>query len=116
LIQASRYLRFDTILADPGFDAESNHRLARERLGIRSTLIPVNLRGGQKPARGKYRQQMERHFPRRIYNHRWQIESNFSRHKRLLGSALRARNESSRERECFLRSLTHNLMILKRVA
>ena len=49
----------------------------------------------------------------RIYNHRWQVESVFSRNKRLLGSALRNHSESARQRECLLRALTHNLMIIR---
>jgi hypothetical protein len=49
---------------------------------------------------------------RRIYGQRWQVESAFSRHKRLLGAALRARSHAARERECFLRVLTHNIMLL----
>ena len=36
----------------------------------------------------------------------------FSRHKRLLGSALRGKSDASREHECYLRVLTHNLMLL----
>jgi hypothetical protein len=35
-----------------------------------------------------------------------------SRHKRRLGSALGGRSDASRERECQLRVLTHNLMLL----
>jgi Transposase DDE domain len=34
----------DTLLADGAFDAEHNHALARRRLGIRGTLIPLNRR------------------------------------------------------------------------
>jgi transposase len=49
---------------------------------------------------------------RRVYGQRWQAASVFSRTKRLLGAALRARSEESRERECLLRVLTHNLMLL----
>ena len=49
---------------------------------------------------------------RRVYGQRWQAESAFSRHKRRLGSALRGKSDESRERECFLRVLTHNLMLL----
>jgi transposase len=49
---------------------------------------------------------------RRVYGQRWQAESAISRHKRRLGSALSAKSEASRERECYLRVLTHNLMIL----
>lgn len=43
---------------------------------------------------------------------RWQVESAFSRHKRLLGDALRSRSFPAWERECCLRVLTQNLMIL----
>jgi len=59
---------------------------------------------------------MKKHFDKELYNQRWQIESAFSRNKRLSGSALKARTEQSRERECFLRILTHNLMIIRRAA
>jgi hypothetical protein len=59
---------------------------------------------------------MKRRFPKRIYGNRWQVESVISRHKRLLGSALRSRNYAAQKRECLLRVLTHDLMILKRVA
>jgi|GEM_PF-6726307 len=85
VIQASRYVHFDRLLGDAGFDAEPNHRLAREILGIRSTVIPVNRRrGSHKLLRGKYRVQMARRFPCRIYHQCLQIESNFSQHWRYL--------------------------------
>jgi hypothetical protein len=117
LLQADRYVHFDRILGDAGFDAEPNHRLAREELGIRSTVIPINPRRGVgESPQGKYRSQMARCFPCRLYHNRLQIESNFSRHKRLLGSALRSRSRWSRVRECYLRILTHNAMILRRAA
>jgi hypothetical protein len=40
------------------------------------------------------------------------LASAFPRHKRLLGSAPRGRSDAARERECYLRVLTHDLMIL----
>ena len=49
---------------------------------------------------------------RRVYGQRWQVESAFSRHKRLLDAALRGRSKESRARECYPRVLTHNLMLL----
>jgi transposase len=55
---------------------------------------------------------MRRHFPKRQYRQRAQVESAFSRHKRLLGEALRARSDAAREREGYLRVLTHNIMLL----
>jgi hypothetical protein len=55
---------------------------------------------------------MRRRFHKRKYGQRWQVESAISRHKRLLGAALRSRSFPAQERECYLRVLTHNLMIL----
>ena len=101
------------LLADAGFDAEANHRICREELGIRSTVIPVNVRGPEaSKIRGHYRRQMQENFPKRKYRQRWQVESVISRMKRRLGHALRARDEHSRMTECFFRVLTYNLMIL----
>jgi hypothetical protein len=119
--QASLVVTWDRLLADAAFDSEENHRLCREDLGVRSTVIPLNRRnGGRKWPQARYRRQMKRRFrkkprgsrSRRVYGQRWQVESAFSRHKRLLDSALRGRSDESRKRECYLRVLTHNLMLL----
>jgi len=81
----------------------------------------TNRRGrGRKWPQTKYRRQMVKRFRkkprgarhRRVYGQRWQVESAFSRHKRRLGSSLGGRSDASRERECHLRVLTHNLMLL----
>jgi DDE family transposase len=113
LCQASLAVRWRRLLADAAFDSEANHRLCREALGIRSTVIPINRRAqGRKWPKTRYRRQMKKRFPKRKYGQRWQAESAFSRHKRLLDSALRSRSEPARERECYLRVLTHNLMLL----
>ena len=120
LLKATWQLDIDRLLADGGYDSEINHRIAREALGIRSTVINLNRRGksiGRRPsprkwARTRYRRQMYRCFHRRKYRQRWQAESVISRFKRRLGSALRARSDQSRERESDLRVFTHNLMIL----
>jgi hypothetical protein len=107
---------WDRVLGDAAFDSEEHHRLCREDLGVRSTVIPINRRSqGRKWPKTKYRRQMKGRFHRRKYGQRWQAESAFSRHKRLLGSALRGRSEQSRERECYLRVLTHDLMLLAAV-
>ena len=123
--QASRGVTWDRVLADAAFDSEESHRLCREGLGVRSTVIPLNRRGrGRRWPKTRYRRQTVKRFrkkPRgsrhkRVYGQRWQVESAFSRHKRLLGAALRARSDVARERECFLRVLTHNVMLLAAVA
>lgn len=120
LLLASLGITWDRVLADAAFDSEAHHRQAREGLGIRSSVIPINSRGYHGEPGGKYRSQMPRHFrPRdegsrhkRVYGQRWQAESAFSRHKRRLGSAVHGRSDDSRKRECYLRVLTHNLMLL----
>lgn len=121
MAQASLAVGWDRVLADAAFDSEEHHRYAREELGVRSTVIPLNRRGnGRKWPKTRYRRQMVKRFrkkpkgtrSRRVYGRRWQAESAFSRHKRQLGSALAGKSDESRERECRLRVLTHNLMIL----
>jgi transposase len=106
-------VHFDRLLADAAYDAEHNHLLCRQELGIRSTVIPLNERGGYGPPKTKYRAQMSRRFSRSIYGQRWQVESAISRNKRLLGSAVRACTHKTQAQECLVRVLTHNLMILR---
>jgi len=115
--QAVQNLGIDRLFGDAAYDAENHHRLAREELGIRSTVIPVNRRSSkitQTRPKGRYRRRMHARFPNRLYGRRWHVESAFSQHKRRLGSALRSQTHQSRSAECLLRVLTHNLMILWR--
>jgi hypothetical protein len=120
MAQASLAVGWDRVLADAAFDSEAHHAYAREEPGIRSTVIPINPRGHAGVPGGKYRGQMPRRFTpkpdgsryRRVFGQRWQAESAFSRHKRRLGSALGGKTDASRERECRLRVLTHNVMLL----
>jgi hypothetical protein len=114
--QAVSHLPIDRLLGDAGYDGEHNHRLAREELGIRSTVIALNKRNTRKWPKTRYRRQMNKRFHRRIYGHRWHIEAAISQNKRRLGSALRSRKDTTRESECMLRVLTHDLMILRRAA
>jgi hypothetical protein len=118
---AAARVRLDTLLGGAAFDGEHHHAHARGELGVRSTVFPVSRRGGGTgPVRGTYRRQMARRFrpkpegsrSRRVYGQRWQAESAFSRHKRLLGSALRARLWDNQVGETLLRVVVHNLMIL----
>jgi DDE family transposase len=118
--EAGQHAPWDRLLADAAYDAEAHHETARF-FGIRSAVISLNRRGaGRRWPRTKYRRQMVRRFRkkprgsrhRRVYGQRWQAESVFSRNKRLLGAALRGCSDEARERECLLRVLTHNLMLL----
>lgn len=111
--EAVDHMPIKQLLADAGYDSESNHCICRQELDIASTVIPVNDRNRKYNAtKGKYRSQMSRRFPKRLFGNRWQVESVFSRFKRKLGYALRATTQQSRETECLVRVMTYNLMIL----
>jgi hypothetical protein len=109
----------DELLGDKGYDAEHNHRLCREGLGMRSTLIPTRRKSKLSADRSwpvtPYRREMKRRIHHSDFGQRWQVESAFSRHKRVLGSALRARSWLMQQWECQLRVLTHNLMLVAAV-
>ncbi|UCD49554.1 MAG: IS5 family transposase [Phycisphaerales bacterium] len=100
------------ILADAGYDSESNHRFARDQHNIRSTIPPTHGRPTTKPFRGKYRRLMQRGFNRDTYGQRWQVETVFSMIKRNQGDVLRARAYWSQNREMLLKVLTHNIGII----
>jgi Transposase DDE domain len=111
--QAAGLLPLDTALADAAYDAEHNHRLCREDLGVRDTVIPRNPRNtGRRWPKAPYRRAMRRRFPHDPHHQRWHAESGFSQHKRRLGSALTARGDDAQGRELVLRVLAHNLMLV----
>jgi hypothetical protein len=105
-----------TILADAGFDSEANHELARDEWGLQS-LIPAA--HGRPPAgepSGRYRKQMKRHLGQSRYGQRWQVETVYSMIKRLSGEVVNARTYWRRCRLLLLKTLTHNISILRRHA
>ena len=112
--QATQQITWTGLLADAGYDAEHNHRLCRETLGIPTTLIALNKRATRRQwPKTTYRRQMKRNFSKARYHQRWHIESAIARHKRRLGCVIQARSLKAQLREGYLRVITHNLMILK---
>lgn len=109
-------VRLQTILADAGYDSESNHQHARCRRQVRSYMPATTGRPG--PATGYWRRLMQRRLRtqrlRRKYGYgqRWQSECGFSMVKRRLGSQVAARSYWAQMRELWLMVLTHNTMIL----
>jgi hypothetical protein len=110
-----------TVVADAGYDAEHNHELARQDMGLRS-IMPATI--GRKPAgddriRTRWRRRMRKLLATKLsrrrcgYSQRWQSETVNSMMKRNLGSALRGKTPASRKRDLRLKVLTHNLMILR---
>ena len=115
---ATRRVRIAKLVADAGYESESNHVYCREHLGIAS-IIPTTTRGrrradGQpRPTNGRYRRQMAEEFDKEVYGQRWQVETVFSMIKRNLGSSLRGRTYWSQCRDMMLLALVHNIMILR---
>lgn len=112
MAQAAALLAFRAVVADAGYDAEHVHVFCRQALGIRATAVRLNPRTARRWPRTRYRREMRRKFPWRLYHRRQQAESIFSQHKRRLGSALTARRAQHQAEEQILRVLTHNLQIL----
>ena len=80
---------------------------------MRTLIPPTQGRPTSKLSTGRWRRVMATRFNDEKYGQRWQIETVNSMIKRMLGSALRARNYWSQHREIVLRVLTHNVMILR---
>jgi transposase len=100
------------VLADAGYDSESNHRFARDTNNIKSTIPPKHGRPTTKPFLGKYRRLMQQEFEKEIFGQRWQVETCFSMIKRNQGEALLSKSDCAQNREMMLKVLTHNIAII----
>jgi DDE family transposase len=103
--------RIGTILADAGYDSESNHRFCRDGCGVRSVIATGIGRPSRKPAAGAYRRRMKRYRDYR-FGQRWQIEATVSMIKRNLGAAVAARSFAMQCKEVMLKVLAHNIMLI----
>ncbi len=112
---------------DPrGIENDSSGRWLRQRsesrVGPRRIGHPVvdPRRRGRPACRrdepaGRYRKQMKRHLGQSRYGQRWQIETVNSMIKRLTGEVVNARTYWRRCRLLLLKTLTHNISILRRL-
>ena len=110
--QAAARVKLKTVLADAGYDSESNHQFAREEMELRTVIPPKHGRPSNKPAKGKYRRMMQTRFDEECYRKRSQVETVMSMIKRRQGSFCKGKTYWSRCRELHLMVLTHNIMIL----
>ena len=111
-----RHPRLRTVLADAGFDSESNHRIARLDMNVRSIIKTGIGRPGKHGPSGYYRRIMSKQLKRsqrgRPYGQRAQAETVNSMLKRNTGDALRSRSPKARRSEQLLRVLAHNIALL----
>ena len=80
------------MVADAGYDSESNHRFARESCGVRTIIPAKHGRPTSKPASGHYRRLMQVRFDTEAYRDRAQIETVVSMIKRNQLSFVRGRS------------------------
>jgi IS5 family transposase len=107
------HVRVRHLLADAGYDSESNHRYARDEHGILTTIPAKIGRPTSKPPNGYFRRLMHHTLPtRQYYGQRWQIETVNSMIKRNQGDAIRATSYHAEQREMRLAALVHNICIL----
>ena len=115
LYDAWRRAPVKTVVADGGYDSESNHRIARLDLGVRSIIPPVMGRPSQKQPSGYYRRLMKRRFKNKsdatVYGQRARSESVNSAIKRNLGEHLRSIRPDRQQQELMLRAIVHTLML-----
>jgi hypothetical protein len=111
-----RHPRLRVVLADAGYDSESNHRIARHDMNVRSIIKTGAGRPGKKPPIGYYRRLMKKQLRGsqrgKKFGQRAQAETVNSMLKRNLGDALRSRSPRARKNEQLLRVLTHNIALL----
>ena len=100
----------EQLLADAGYDSESNHEACRERWEMESVIPPLIGRPTDKLPSGKYRYLMKTDFPEEAYGQRWQVETVNAQAKRHLGSSVSARDEDARLRELSLKSLSFDFL------
>ena len=113
---ALRRARIDHVVADAGYDSESNHVFAREVHGVVSHMPPTHGRPGKNPPSGRYRRLMRERFDAARYRLRAQVETVMSMLKRRQGAATRGRSFHARCRDLRLMAITHNVMILGQCA
>ena len=110
--QTATRVRMKCIIADAGYDSESNHAFAREEMSLRTIIPAKHERPTKKPAKGRYRRLMQTRFDNVNYRKRSQVETVMSMIKRRQGAYCKGRTYWSRCRELHLMALTHNIMIL----
>ena len=112
LSEAVGHMSLVRIVADAGYDSESNHRFARETCDTRTIIPAKHGRPTDKPASGHYRRLMQVRFNADFYTERVQVETVMSMVKRRQGSYTAGRTFHSQCRDLRLLALTHNIMIL----
>ena len=109
LEKTNQIIPVNTVVADKGYDSESNH-VAAKNLGIASVIIPP--RYADVPVRktkGHYRKALKRNgYDCVIYHQRNKVETIFSVIKRMFGDCVTSRNIVTINHELIYRVIAYN--------
>ena len=95
------------VVADKGFDSESNHEFAH---GIGAdSIIPLRYKTSLSKTTGYYRRRLWRNFPKKRYNRRPIVETINSVEKRKFGDELRSRLLKTQRREMKVIDAVYNI-------
>ncbi len=111
--EAVKHTQIVMLLADAGYDAEWIHLAARLVFHTRTLIPPKHGRPSEKLPASYFRRRMAKHFDRRKYGQRSQVETVFSMIKRRLGSSVNAYGPWSQRRALLLKAVTLNIAILR---
>lgn len=108
---------FDRLVADAGYDSETNHRFRRERPGVDGLIPAKKRRSAVVLATTPSRREMLRRLARvggglearRAHGQRRKAETVKSAAKRGWGDASSAHLEATRRGQALIRGLVHNL-------
>jgi len=95
-------------IGDKGYDDEDNHELLRDELHAMS-VIPARYQDVPVwRTRGRYRKEMKRGYPRKVYHQRSKDETVFSAVKRTMGDEVRSARVRAQNNEIRLRMMAYN--------
>jgi hypothetical protein len=106
--------RPDNMLADAGYDSESNHEHARLTHKVRSFMPATLGRPTTKLPTGYFRRRMKQRLNKDYgrYGQRWQAETGISMLKRCLANSIQGHSYWSQCRELWLLVITYNILLL----
>ena len=108
--KACRFRPIEVGIGDKGYDDEKNHVTLREELHAMSVIparqqhVPVWRTGG------RYRKEMKRGYPERVYHQRSKDETIFSVVKRTMGDEVHSVRARGQNNEIRVRMIAYNAM------
>jgi transposase len=107
--ETAKTVRIRTVIADKGYDSESNHEFVRRVIGAK-TVIPVRrLRKGTNTINGRFRNEMASKCDKETYKKRQGIETVFFVMKAVFGDTIYSRSTQQQKKELKAVCVAYNL-------